>query len=67
MRDGEPPSRLRIEPLDVSLGLRQQACEAIKRAIMDMDIYGHHEEIRLAFPEQTIAYPINVISGTDSQ
>jgi DNA-binding GntR family transcriptional regulator len=39
--------RLKIEPLGVSLGLRQQACEAIKRAIMAMDIYGHPEEIRL--------------------
>ena len=43
----DPQSRLRIEPLDVSLGLRKLACEAIKRAIMAMDIYGHHEEIRL--------------------
>ena len=40
-------SRLRIEPLDVSLGLRKQACDAIKRAIMDMDIYGRWGEIRL--------------------
>jgi DNA-binding GntR family transcriptional regulator len=39
--------RLRIEPLDVNLGLRRQACEAIKRAITEMDIYGHYEEIRL--------------------
>src|SRR5580700_3929195 len=41
------PLRLRIEPLEVSIGLRRQACEAIKRAITDMDIYGHHGEIRL--------------------
>src|SRR5580700_6605704 len=41
------PLRLRIEPLEVSIGLRRQACEAIKRAITDMDIYGHHNEIRL--------------------
>jgi len=33
--------------LDVTLGLRKQACEAIKRAITEMDIYGHAEEIRL--------------------
>jgi DNA-binding GntR family transcriptional regulator len=39
--------RLRIEPLDPGLGLRKQACDAIKRAIMEMDIYGHTEEIRL--------------------
>src|SRR5580698_1098566 len=41
------PPRLRIEPLEVSIGLRRQACDAIKRAITDMDIYGHHGEIRL--------------------
>ena len=36
--------RLRIEPLDISLGLRKQACEAIKRAITEMDIYGQPED-----------------------
>jgi DNA-binding GntR family transcriptional regulator len=40
-------SRLRIEPLAVSIGLRKQACEAIKRAITEMNIYGHPLEIRL--------------------
>jgi DNA-binding GntR family transcriptional regulator len=45
--DMDQQPRLKIEPLGVSLGLRQQACEAIKRAIMAMDIYGHAEEIRL--------------------
>jgi DNA-binding GntR family transcriptional regulator len=44
---GEHQPRLKIEPLGISLGLRQQACEAIKRAIMAMDIYGRHDEIRL--------------------
>jgi DNA-binding GntR family transcriptional regulator len=39
--------RLRIEPLDVGSGLRKQACDAIKRAIMAMDIYGRAGEIRL--------------------
>lgn len=39
--------RLKVAPLDVGIGLRQQACEAIKRAITQMDIYGHREEIRL--------------------
>jgi DNA-binding GntR family transcriptional regulator len=29
------------------MGLRKQACDAIKRAIMDMDIYGSAGEIRL--------------------
>ena len=39
--------RLRVAPLEVSLGLRQQACDAIKRAITEMDLYGHRGEIRL--------------------
>jgi DNA-binding GntR family transcriptional regulator len=39
--------RLRIEPLEVSIGLRRQACDAIKHAITNMDIYGHPGEIRL--------------------
>ncbi len=39
--------RLRIEPLDIGFGLRKQACDAIKRAITEMDIYGRPEEIRL--------------------
>jgi DNA-binding GntR family transcriptional regulator len=39
--------RLKVAPLAVSLGLRQQACEAIKRALTEMDIYGHPSEIRL--------------------
>jgi DNA-binding GntR family transcriptional regulator len=39
--------RLRIEPLDIGLGLRRQACDAIKRAIMEMDIYGRSGDIRL--------------------
>jgi DNA-binding GntR family transcriptional regulator len=39
--------RLRIEPLDIRLGLRKQACDAIKRAITEMDIYGGTDEIRL--------------------
>jgi len=47
LREPDPQPRLRIEPLDVSLGLRKQACEAIKRAITEMDFYGHREEIRL--------------------
>jgi DNA-binding GntR family transcriptional regulator len=42
---GQP--RLRIEPLDIGFGLRRQACEAIKRAITEMDIYGRPEDIRL--------------------
>lgn len=40
-------ARLRIEPLDVSVGLRRRVCEAIRRAIMDMDLYGRPGDIRL--------------------
>lgn len=39
--------RLKVEPLAVSIGLRKRACEAIKRAITEMEIYGHAGEIRL--------------------
>jgi DNA-binding GntR family transcriptional regulator len=39
--------RLKVEPLDVNGGLRRLACDAIKRAITEMDIYGHPGEIRL--------------------
>ena len=46
MPDDTAP-RLKVAPLEVTLGLRRQACEAIKRAITDMDIYGHPGEIRL--------------------
>jgi len=42
-----PPIRLRIEPLDVSVGLRRRVCEAIKQAITGMDLYGRPDEIRL--------------------
>jgi DNA-binding GntR family transcriptional regulator len=35
------------EPINLSLGLRKQACQAIKRAITEMNIYGHKLEIRL--------------------
>lgn len=38
---------LKVEPLDASVGLRKLACDAIKRAITEMDIYSHPGEIRL--------------------
>jgi DNA-binding GntR family transcriptional regulator len=41
------PQRLRIEPLEISISLRKQACEAIRRAITDMDLYGRPEDIWL--------------------
>ena len=43
----DQPRKLPIEPLHVSVGLRAQACDAIRAAIMRMDIYGQPEEIRL--------------------
>jgi len=39
--------QLKLKPLDVTVGLRRLACDAIKRAITEMDIYGHPGEIRL--------------------
>jgi DNA-binding GntR family transcriptional regulator len=45
--DDAPYPRLKVAPLEVSLGLRTLACEAIKRAITEMDLYGQAEEIRL--------------------
>ena len=41
------PARLTIAPLHAPVGLRTQACEAIRAAIMRMDIYGRAEDIRL--------------------
>ncbi len=46
MEDVASP-RLKVEPLDLGIGLRRQACDAIKHAIMAMDIYGQRDEIRL--------------------
>ena len=42
-----PPPALKLGPLDTSAGLRRLATDAIRRAIMDMDLYGHQSEIRL--------------------
>lgn len=42
----EPP-RLNIAPLDTTVSLRALAYDAIKKGIMEMDIYGHPHEIRL--------------------
>jgi DNA-binding GntR family transcriptional regulator len=45
--DETPFPRLKVEPLDANVGLRRLACDAIKHAITEMDIYGHSGEIRL--------------------
>lgn len=39
--------QLKVKPLAASVGLRRLACDAIKHAITEMDIYDHPEEIRL--------------------
>ncbi len=39
--------RLKVPRLAVTTSLRKLACDAIKRAITEMDIYGHPGEIRL--------------------
>lgn len=57
MPDDDQP-RLRVEPLELSLGLRKRACEAIKRAITEMDIYGHAGEIRL--DERQLSHDLGV-------
>ena len=43
----ELPTKLPIAKLHATIGLRAQACDAIRAAIMRMDIYGQAEEIRL--------------------
>jgi DNA-binding GntR family transcriptional regulator len=50
--------RLKMEPLDQNVGLRRQACDAIKRAITEMDIYSHPDEIRL--DERQLSQDLNV-------
>jgi DNA-binding GntR family transcriptional regulator len=43
----EVASRLAVEPLNTRLSFRNQAYQSLKRAIMQMDIYGHRGEVRL--------------------
>src|SRR3546814_9377231 len=45
MNDAVP--KLAVEPLDTTSSFRNQAYESLKRAITQMDIYGHHGEVRL--------------------
>ncbi len=42
-----PHAPLTLQPIATSASLRDQAYTALKQAIMDADIYAHHEEIRL--------------------
>src|SRR3546814_7707988 len=45
MNDAVP--KLAVEPLDTTSSFRNQAYESLKREITQMDIYGHHGEVRL--------------------
>ncbi len=45
--DVTPFPRLKVPRLSVTVSLRRLACDAIKRAITEMDIYGRPGEIRL--------------------
>lgn len=47
MSDMISSPRLEVLKLDPGLGLRRLACDAIKRAITEMNIYGQPSEIRL--------------------
>lgn len=52
------PLRLELRPLEVSIDLRRLATDAIKRAITEMDIYGHRDEIKL--DEQQLCHDLGV-------
>src|SRR5918998_220347 len=41
------PPKLKIAPIEMTVSLRTLAYDAIKKAITEMDIYGHPHEIRL--------------------
>lgn len=43
----ESVPKLAVQPVDTTSSFRAQAYESLKRAITQMDIYGHHGEIRL--------------------
>ena len=47
MDSPEPSPKLRIEPLDTTRTFRHLAYGTLKKAITEMDIYSHPEEIRL--------------------
>ena len=40
-------SRLAVKPIDTTSSFRMQAYHALKRAILEMDVYDHPGEIRL--------------------
>jgi DNA-binding GntR family transcriptional regulator len=47
LNEAAAPPKLKLQPLNTNVSLREQAYAALKQAIMDADIYAHREEIRL--------------------
>lgn len=47
MQQVTSPPRLKVQPLDTSVSFRNMAYETLKKAITEMDIYDHPDEIRL--------------------
>src|SRR3546814_20161109 len=47
MERSESILKLAVEPVDTTSSFRAQAYESLKRALTQMDIYGHRDEIRL--------------------
>ena len=46
-QDVSTSPKLRVEPLDTSVSFRNMAYRTLKKAITEMDLYSHPEEIRL--------------------
>ncbi len=46
-RDAGPIARRRLEPIDTSFSFKNKAYAALKSVIVDIDVYGSREEIRL--------------------
>src|ERR671920_1069819 len=51
-------SRLAVKPIDTSSSFRMQAYHALKRAILEMDVYDHSGEIRL--DERQLSHDLGV-------
>jgi DNA-binding GntR family transcriptional regulator len=56
MKEAVP--KLAVEPLDTTSSFRAQAYDSLKRAITQMDIYGHRGEIRL--DERQLSHDLGV-------
>jgi DNA-binding GntR family transcriptional regulator len=53
------PPPLALQPIATNASLRDQAYAALKQAIMDADIYSHHEEIRLDERQLSVALGVS--------